>query len=122
MIRHASRRKLVLAALLALIVSVSAYAFTAANTVPVSNAGDGTGTISGYTVSAVAYVLAADAANIDKVTFTLSAPATQVKAKVLASSTTYTDCTNTAGNNFSCDFATDPTVTSADQLRVIATS
>ena len=42
---------LVVAAALA----TGAYAFTATNTVPDSSAGSGSGTISGYTVSAIAY-------------------------------------------------------------------
>ena len=40
----------------------------------------------------------------------------------IAASGTYTDCTNTGGNSWSCDVEPDPTVLSADELRVIATS
>ena len=98
----------------------AAYAFTAANTVPASKAGDGDGAISGYVVSSVAYVLATDPANIDRVTFNLDAAAGQVRAKVDASSSTYASCTNTAGFSWSCDFSTDPAVLDADELRVIA--
>ena len=120
--RKSPKRRLALVALLALIVAASAYAFTASNTVPASAAGDGSGVISGYTVTAVAYVLATDPSNIDKVTFTIApATASQVKAKVVSGSTTYTNCTNTAGA-VTCDFSPDVSVLSADQLRVIATS
>ena len=48
--RHRGRRLLGIM-LLALLFTVAAYAFTAANTVPASNAGDGQGAISGYTVT-----------------------------------------------------------------------
>jgi hypothetical protein len=100
--------------------ALAAYAFTATNTVPATQAGDGSGAISGYTISNVQYQLeAANPANIDSVTFTTSANAGEVQAKVVASSTTYTDCTG-GPTNWTCDFATNPTVVSADQLRVIA--
>ena len=109
---------LVVAAALA----TGAYAFTATNTVPDSNAGSGSGTISGYTVSAIAYQLnATTPSDIDSVTFTLNASATTVKAKVVSGSTTYTDC-SVAGFNVTCDFSPDIAITTADQLSVIATS
>ena len=123
MFRTRSRRRrrtaVIIAAAAAL--AFAAYAFTAANTVPASKAGDGSGTISGYTVSNVAYQLEAlNPANIDSVSFTLDAAAGTVKAKVVAASLTYTDCINTGGFNWSCNFAINPTVVSADDLRVIA--
>ena len=117
------RRRLVLAALLALVVAAAAYGFTATNVVPSSYAGDGNGTINGYTVSNIAYTLnTTDPTKVDKVTFTLSAAATTVKAKAVASGSTYQDCTVTGGTSVSCDWpaASEPTVVSVDQLRVIA--
>jgi hypothetical protein len=120
-----TRRRIVLAAALAAFVSVAAYAFTATNTVPGSNAGDGSGTISGYTVSGIAYTLnTTDPTKVDKVAFTLNAAASSVKVKAVASGTTYQDCTVTGGTSVSCDWATasEPTVASVDQLRVIAVS
>jgi len=118
--RSRRRRRTALIVAAAASLAFAAYAFTASNTVPASKAGDGYNTISGYTVTNVAYVLASNPANIDKVTFTLSDTATTVKAKVVNASTTYDSCSNSGGNNWSCDFATDPTVVSADELRVIA--
>ncbi len=109
--------------LLAIAAAIAAYGFTATNTVPGSNAGDGQGTISGYDVSSIAYTLSAsDPTLIDKVDFTLDQSAGDVKAKVDASSTTYTDCTVTGGTSVSCDFASgsEPAVVDADELRVIA--
>ena len=51
------KASLILVVALALILSVTTYAFAAANTVPATNAGDGAGDISGYTVSDVTYTL-----------------------------------------------------------------
>jgi hypothetical protein len=119
------RRRLVLAAVVAVMLAVAAYGFTATNTVPGSNAGDGSGTIAGYTVSNIAYTLnTTDPTKVDKVAFTLSAAATSVKAKAVASGSTYQDCTVTGGTSVSCDWptASEPTVASVDQLRVIAVS
>ena len=120
---HTRRRRrrgvaIILAAAVAM--AFAAYAFTATNTVPATSAGDGSGAISGYTITNVQYQLeAANPANIDSVTFTTSASAGQVRAKVVASSTTYTSCSG-GPTSWTCDFATNPTVVSADQLRVIA--
>ena len=99
------------------------YAFTATNTVPGSSAGSGSGTISGYTVSGVAYTLnATTPTDIDSMTFTLNASATTAKAKIVSGSSTYTSCSISGGVNVTCDFSPDNAVTSADQLSVIATS
>jgi hypothetical protein len=99
------------------------YAFTATNTVPTSNAGSGSGTISGYTVSGIAYTLnATTPTNIDSMTFTLDASATTVKAKIVSGSSTYTSCSVSGGVNVTCDFSPDIAITTADQLSVIATS
>jgi len=119
--RSNRRRRYALAALLALIVATSAYAYTAANTVPNTKAGDGQGTISGYVVSSVKYTLdATNPANIASVAFTLDAPATTVKAKLVSGSSTYQDCI-VAGTAVTCTFApTQPTVLAANELRVIA--
>src|SRR5262245_39748356 len=119
------RRRLVLAAVVAVVLTIAAYGFTATNTVPNSNAGDGSGAIAGYTVSSIAYTLnTTDPTKVDKVAFTLNAAATSVKAKAVASGSTYQDCTVTGGTAVSCDWpaASEPTVASVDQLRVIAVS
>jgi len=120
--RFSRRHRLLVALALAVALGTATYAFTATNTVPNSSAGAGNGTISGYTVSAVAYQLnATTPTDIDKVTFTLSSAATVAKAKLVASSTTYTSCTIAGGVNVTCDFSPDIAVTAADQLSVIAT-
>ena len=116
-----NRRKMAAAAALALGFGVGGYAFTASNTVPDSKAGDGSGAISGYTVSNVDYTLnATDPTTIDTVEFTLdSAPVTgsEVTIQLDASSTDWYPCTMT-GADASCD-TTGAAVVDADNLRVV---
>jgi hypothetical protein len=88
-----------------------AYAFTAANTVPATNAGSGSGTVSGYTVSNIHYSLNTTTPNnVDSLTFTISpaVPSTSSgKVIVQAALTTggpnnYTCSTDTAGSTVTC--------------------
>jgi hypothetical protein len=97
-----------------------ASALAAANTVPPTSAGDGSGVISGYTVSNIDYNLnAANPANIDSVEFDLNATAGTVTIKLVAAGSTWYSCTN-AVNHWTCT-TTGATVLSADELRVVAT-
>jgi hypothetical protein len=65
--------RLALISLGAFAVAGGAYAFTAANTVPNSNAGAGSGAVSGYTVSNLHYALnAATPTNVDSLSFAVS--------------------------------------------------
>jgi hypothetical protein len=117
------RSRVLGALVIAVALAFGAYAFTATNTVPGSSAGSGSGTISGYTVSAIAYQLdAATPSDIDSVTFTLNANATTAKAKIVSGSSTYTSCSISGGVNVTCDFSPNIAITTADQLSVIATS
>ena len=103
------------------VIAGASYAFTASNTVPTTYAGDGTGTISGYVVSAVAYTLnGTTPTNVDAVAFTLDHAATTVKARVVTGGSWYS-CSNTGGNNFSCA-TTSPQATASgvDNLEVVA--
>ncbi len=104
------------------VVAGGSYAFTASNTVPTTQAGQGTGTVSGYTVSAVGYTLnASTPTNIDAVTFTISpATATTVKAQLVAAGTWYS-CTNTAGAVSCATTSPQMTVATAATLNVVAT-
>ena len=126
MLRTISRRhRLLVVFAVAVVLGAGTYAFTATNTVPATNAGSGSGVISGYTITNVQYQLeAANPANIDSMTFTLSANASVAKAKVDSTSSTYTNCTiaGGVGTAVTCDFSPNPTVVSADQLSVIAHS
>lgn len=113
--------KVLLALSAILAVSVAAYAFAASNTVPATKAGDGTGAVSGYTVTSVVYTLNATNPNtLDQVSFDLGAVATQVKAQLVASGTWYS-CTLDTGTVWECD-TTGLAVSSIDQLRVVAAS
>jgi hypothetical protein len=121
--RFNGRSRIIGILVVAAALATGAYAFTATNTVPTSNAGSGSGTISGYTVTGIAYTLnATTPSDIDSMTFTLNANAATVKAKIVSGSTTYTNCTIAGGVNVTCNFAPDIDITTADQLSVIATS
>ena len=116
--------RLLLVIVLVVLAATGAYVFTASNTVPATNAGSGSGAISGYTISGVAYNLnSSNPNNIDSVAFTI-APTTAgtVKIQVVSGGTWYT-CTNTAGS-VSCDttVGTQATVAPANQLTVVATT
>ena len=105
------------------IVGVAVFGFAAANTVPASQAGDGSGVISGYTASAIKYNLnVTNPGNIDSVQFTLdSAPpaSSTMKVKLVSAGSTWYTCTN-VGTALTC-VTTSPvaTVLAADQLRVV---
>jgi hypothetical protein len=114
--------KLPLIVLVVVIISATAYAFAAANTVPATKAGDGLGVVSGYTVTGVAYTLnGTDPSTLDQVTFDLGAAATQVQVQLVATTGSWYACTLDTGTVWECD-TTGLTVTSIDQLRVIAAS
>jgi hypothetical protein len=115
------RGRLLATLVVAGVLATATYAFTASNTVPASKAGDGSGAISGYTVSNVAYTLnATNPANLDSVAFTLDAAATVAKIKLVAAGSTWFNCTNPSGNNWTCA-TTGAAVAPADQLQVVAT-
>ena len=111
------RPRTLLAVLLVLILSVAVYGFAAANVVPGSSAGDGSGAISGYTISNIHYALnAANPANIQTVTFTI-VPAAATAVRITMDGTTWYTCTHTAGA-VSCS-VTQAALT-AMNLRVVA--
>jgi hypothetical protein len=110
----------VLALTAALVAGV--YAFTAANTVPASKAGDGSGAISGFVLSSVHYNLnASSPQNIDSVTFNLDSTPTSgstIKAQLDAAGSWYT-CTNVAAAVTCTTTSPQATVAAATQLRVV---
>jgi hypothetical protein len=105
--------------ILALILAAAVYGFAAANTVPDTYAGDGQGTILGYTVSNVVYNLNADGnpADIDSVTFTLNATAS-VAYISFDGGTSWSSCTP-AGMNVTCS-GLNQAVLPVSSLRVVA--
>jgi hypothetical protein len=122
--RYPGRRqkRFALAALLAGIVASGAYAFTASNTVPGSTAGSGSGAISGYTASSVAYNLnASNPQNIDSVTFTISPTTTSTVKIQLAAGGSWYSCTNSSGSVSCTTTSPQATAAAATQLTVVAT-
>lgn len=116
------RRRFALAALFAGIAASSAYAFTSSNTVPATTVGSGSGTISGYAASNVAYNLdAANPQNIDSVTFTISPTAATTVKIQLASGGSWYSCTNAAGSVSCTTTSPQATAAAATQLTVVAT-
>lgn len=118
-----TRRMLTVVATVAvsLVFATAAFAFAAANTVPATTSGDGSGAITGYTITGVSYVLnATNPGNIDSVTFTINpTAAATVKIQLVASGTWY-GCTVGAGGAVTCTTAGAPVLT-ATNLRVVAT-
>jgi hypothetical protein len=110
--------------ILALILAATVYGFAAANTVPGTYAGDGDNTISGYTVSNVAYSIYddSDPTDIDAIDFDLDANAGTVYVS-FDGGTNWEDCSpSPAGSSISCTLSTPVSVLSASQLRIIATN
>lgn len=104
-----------------LVLSMATFAYTNSNTVGPSNAGAGSGTISGYAITGVSYDLnATDPTTIDTVTFTMDvAPAAGATVTIrLADAGTWYSCTVT-GTSASCD-TTGAAVADATNLTVVA--
>ncbi len=123
--RHIRRRRgrsIVASLAFAALLGSGTYAMTAANTVPATKAGDGTGAVSGYGVSAIKYNLnASNPSSADTVTFTLdSTPVagSSLKAQVASGGAWY-NCIN-SGANATCTLTGGVAVTSIGQLRVVA--
>ena len=116
-----------------LLVAVAAYGFAATNTVPPTGAGDGVGTISGYTVSAVTYDVDGDSdpSTLENVLFTLAADGasdvlpTTVEIQLIATAGLWYSCTTTdldlaAPADYTCAISPSLDVDLLDQLRVVA--
>jgi hypothetical protein len=118
---------------IALILSVTTYAFAAANTVPVTAAGDGNGQITGYKISSIVYVLDSTNTNITGVNFTASLPAgatapdvtPKFQVFITGSSTVWStkcDVTGTGSSLTVVCTGTFGTVYAANNLRVVASN
>lgn len=116
-------RRLAVTMALAAFMASGAYAFTASNTVPATQAGSGSGAISGYTASAVQYTLdATTPTNLNAVAFTISPVTTSAVKVQLAGAGTWYSCTNTAGAVSCATTSPQATVSAATQLTVVAAS
>lgn len=117
--RRKRNRYLAVAAIAAIVVP-AAYAFTAANTVPSSSAGSGSGAISGYTVSSVAYTLnSSNPQNVDQVAFTISPTSGTVKVQLVSGGSWYA-CTNSSGSVTCATTSPQATAAAVNQLTVVA--
>jgi len=102
------------------VVGIGGFAFTASNTVPATQAGDGSGTVSGYAISSVHYTLnSTDPSTIDTVGFNLdTTPASGSTIKVKVGGSWYS-CTNTVAA-VTCDTsAGSPAVQPTTSLQVV---
>ncbi len=117
------RPRTLVAILAVLLIMITAYAYAAANVVPETGAGDGSNTISGYTITNVQYSLdAVDPTLIYDVSFDINptagaSPVREVKVQLVTGGTWF-DCTE-AGTSATCSI-TGVTVLAANQFRVVA--
>lgn len=120
--------KVLLLALVVIAVAGSAYAYAASLTgIPTSKAGTGSGAVSGYAVSAVAYTFnASDPTNLDSVTFTLDGVATFAQIEVDSVAGVWYDCVDadgaSANNVWTCDttVGTQATAAAMNTLTIVA--
>jgi len=120
--------KVLLIALVVLVLAASSYAFAASITgIPTSKAGTGSGVVSGYAVSAVAYQFnSTDPSKLDSVTFTLDGVATMAKIQVDSVANVWYTCTDIDGvaavNDWTCNTTagTQATTTNMDTLTIVA--
>lgn len=117
--------RMVVIVVLGIVVIGMISAFAAANVVPETGAGQGAGTISGYTVTNVTYGLNTDPTVVDSVSFDLAATSgagtpTTVKVRVVTTGNWYT-CTAGTPPAWSCDVSADSIqVSTMDELNVVA--
>ncbi len=120
------RFRLVALVVLGLVLVAATYGFAAANTVPDSSAGDGTGNVSGYTIANIVYTVdkTASPAEIDAVAFDLTSPSpgtgsTDPQTDIsLDGGTTWISCT-VSSMSATCTLATPVDITTVTSLRVV---
>lgn len=107
-------------------VAAAQGAFAASNTIPATSAGEGSGAVSGYTISAIVYNLnGANSSNIDAVTFTATSDSGSLAAALTTidvefdAGTGFYSCTRVGGvapaHDISCN------TTAGVQLTVLNT-
>lgn len=90
----------------AVVIGLSAYAFTASNTVASHSAGAGAATVSGYTVSSPTnYTFSEDGTKMTAVTFDLDKAATDVAVALTAGEPTKADWTDCGASGAASPFA-----------------
>jgi hypothetical protein len=128
---HLRKRSMagVLALAVAGIIGISAYAFTASNTVASHSAGAGSATVSGFTVaSPTNYTFSGDGLTMTAVTFDLDKAASDVAVALTAATPTqadWTDCGASGGSSpfaVTCTFGTPVPNANGLKLSVAAVS
>lgn len=125
--RFTRKRRLALTAVLAIVVAIAGGAFTASNTFSsgsAGNAGDGSASISGFTISNVSYQLqASDPSYIGGVSFSITPAANEVQVSFNPTGGPYYTCSAGLSLTKTCTLpANQQTVVSANNLRVISAS
>lgn len=109
--------------IVALVFASTAYALAASNTLAdAGKAGDGSNSVSGYTVTGVTYNLdAVDPSLIASVEFDLDAAASSVAASLTdaSSNETFASACSNSGNHWTCTFGTVSALDAAS-FRVIS--
>lgn len=114
---------------LVLILAAAVYGFAAANTVPATSAGDGDNAVNGYTITNLDFDLQdgdTDPSDIDTVTFTLGADASEAYIAFSADGGTtwssWISCTisGTGASTAASCTSVNYSVASANRFRVIA--
>jgi hypothetical protein len=112
--------KMFVIVLVVMILATSAYAFAASNTVPDSNAGEGSKAIGGYTVSAVTYTYStANPSMLTFVDFDIAPAATKAGVS-LVTGATLVDCGALTAGGTHAHCPVNVSVLSANTLRVVA--
>jgi hypothetical protein len=111
-------------AIVAIVAAVAASAFTASNTVPDHDAGSGSSTVTGYTVTNPTYTFSADGTTVTVAEFDLDKAASDVKAALTATpvQSDWQDCGAAVSLHVTCTFATPVPVANHVKLNVIAVS
>jgi hypothetical protein len=116
--------KVLLITAVVFVVATVTYAYAAANVVFRGRAGDGRGSINGYSVvpASVVYTLnASTPQNINSVAFTTTTPITSgstVRIKLVTAGSTWYTCTVAGGTNVACT-TSGASVNTADGLRLV---
>ncbi|MBC2724838.1 MAG: hypothetical protein HGJ97_19655 [Desulfosporosinus sp.] len=119
--------KVIAIALIVLTIGVISYGYAAANVVPESGAGEGSGDVSGYTISNIDYaLLSTDPTKVESVSIDISATdgasdPTDVRITV-DSGTTWITCTGPTVSTWACAFTSElePSISAIDSLEVVA--
>lgn len=112
--------RLLAALAIGLAIAGTVLGLAATNVVPDSSAGDGSGNVTGYTVSNITYTLnSANPQQVDKVSFQLSPSGAQTVKASVDNGSTWASC-SLSGSTWTCDFTPDAAVQPITSLRVVA--